>query len=147
MGETVETAIWLDGRETPALRARFEHDSALFLDEVCHLSNVQRGPVRWTVLRPGDDRVPDVPDHIQGPDVRLLVAEADILAATPHLSAQARSFIGDLDQPDLLRLREITRKSSARHYRRILSDLECDDIIDQVGLEAALDTLRDGTVH
>lgn len=147
-GEIVETSIWLSGAETQEMQSRFKQDAENFLNELCDVAHVLHGPIRWTTLNPGDDRVPAVPDHIQGPDVRLLVAEADILANKPHLSARARSFIGDLDLIDLERLRSITRKAYANHFPgQSLSDMECDDIIDELGPEAALETLRGETVH
>jgi len=149
-GDIVETAIWLDGRETRAKRARAKQKAADFLEELCERDNVLHGPLHWSVLKPGDDHVPVVPGHIQGPDVRLLVAAADILAVKPPLPV--RSFIGDLTRADLQRLREMTRRAYARHFGgRRLTDMECDDVIDAFGPEAAAEAVRaavDGrTVH
>lgn len=62
-------------------------------------------------MKPGDERVPGVPDHIQGQDVRLLVGEALVLGRKTVL--KLNSFLNDLDPKDLTRLRQITLQVAA----------------------------------
>ena len=49
------------------------------------------------------------------------------------------SFVFDLEPKDLQRLREITRRGSGRC---LLTDFECDLIIEQLGPDILMDTLR-----
>lgn len=141
LGDTAWHAAWLTGAETPEVRADFETRVREGIQELCREKGFLPGPVKFRECRPGEGNVPEVPDHIQGPDVRLLIGEADIIAPAPRI--ERRSFLGELDQKDLARLRRITRKAWQKHYRhRPISDLEIDDIIETLGPEAALDALR-----
>jgi hypothetical protein len=149
-GDVLENSIWLSGTETPEDRKRYEEDVQRSIAELADSHRVITGPVMWAEKRPGDDRVPRVPDHISGPDVRLLVAEAKVFCRLPHI---AGSFLLELDGPDLRRLREITRRAHARYSPRapVLSDAECDAVIEELGPEAAREEVRravdTGTVH
>ena len=145
VGDTVESAIWLDGEESLEDRQRFEHDVTQSIETVCRDEGVLHGPVRFIEKRPGEDRVPEVPDHVQGQRVRLLVGEAEIVAKRPEIKPD--SFIANLDRMDLLRLRNLTRDAHRRQSNTGLSDTECDQIIEQYGPEAALETLRKGVRH
>lgn len=149
-GDTIESAIWLTGEETQDLRDRYEDDVRNAVSYICHEKGYTHGPVRFVEKRPGAERVPAVPDHVQGIDVRLLIGEADVTGNVPQL--ERRSFIGDLDAKDLERLRTVTRREYERaHPGQSLSNEECDDIIDELGLEAAVEAVRKAvegqTVH
>ncbi len=141
-GDTIETAIWLDGRETPQARAQFEADVSAALVERASAENAVLAPVKWSVKRLGEDRVPEAPDHIQGPDVRLLVAEADVLSVAPTAS----HFLSELEPRDLTRLRQITRRGYRRAYpgQGRLTDRQCDTLINDLGPEAAVAALERG---
>jgi len=142
LGDVLETSFWLTGTETPELLAHHREQVCQSLLTVMSESGFVSGPVGFTEKKPGEDRVPPVPDHIQGPDVRLLVAEATVIAKVPELGT--RRFVGDLDEKDLARLRQITRQNAPRP----LSDAECDDVIEELGPEAAGDVLRkQGRLH
>ena len=146
IGEVVESAIWLSGEETAEDRRRFETDVCAAIDILCNDMGFLHGPVTFIEKRPGDDRVPAVPDHIQGPRVRLLVAEAELTTRKPE--SKPDSFVANLDRQDAIRLRHLTRRAQAKHMPdRKLTDAECDKIIEQYGPEAALDTLRRATRH
>ncbi len=137
-GDVLETAIWLDGTETPELRARYESDLRVCLASLGSEAGMVFKPVIFTEKPPGADRVPAVPDQVQGPDVRLLVAETEVLCRAPYVTLPG-SFVDDLDPLDLTRLREITRKFCSHP----LTDAECDEIIDDIGPETAVRTLRE----
>lgn len=142
-GQVIESAIWITGDESQELRKRFEDDVTQAIGYFCRENSVIHGPIQWLEKLPGTDRVPEVPDHIQGSRVRLLVAEASVVEYAPQ-SSQG-SFIANLDKKDLLRLRVITRRTA----KKGLSDQQCDELIEYYGPEAALDTLRrlSKTVH
>jgi len=144
VGDVLETAIWADGRETAEQRQRFKRDMGVALNQIA--SGLVLGPIIFTEKRPGDERVPEVPDHIQGPDVRLLIAEAIVIARLPDLNVQQGAFIAELEPDDLARLRRITRMSYAlqKPFMVPLTDRQCDTIINDLGPDAALDTLRAG---
>lgn len=151
-GDMAEIAMWLDGRETPQQRQQFEADCVTAMRKTEDQHKIMIGPVRFIEKRPGEERVPAVPDHIAGPNVRLLVAEARVLARQPQI-LPPRSFLLDLDLKDLMRLRTITKRAhkKARPNEPALSDAEADKIIEQFGPEAAIDTLMKavdgGTLH
>lgn len=136
VGSTVEGAIWITGSETRDMFEKFWRDINASIDELCDTFGLVHSPIRWYELIPGQDRCPQVPDHVQGPNVRLLVIEADIIAVAPQI-ATSRNFVNDLDKKDLERLRRITRNKSPRP----LSDIEVDNIIEEIGPMAALASL------
>lgn len=88
------------------------------------------GPVSFELKRPGEDRVPAVPDRIKGPDVRLLVATAEVVGF--DLTKRA-SFVDELNEGDLMKLRKATRRVHGKN----LPDAVCDQIIDRLGPVAA----------
>lgn len=144
-GEVIQSAVWITGDEPQELRKRYEEDVTQAIDDLCREHGVLHSPIHWSEKLPGAEGVPPVPDHIQGSRVRLLIAEAVVTNQLAPLSSSG-SFIANLEKRDLLRLRVITRRAS----RQSLSNQECDEIIESLGPEAALDTLRRNvgtTVH
>ena len=141
LGEVIESAIWLTGEESEELRTRYEQDVSQAIDDLCYEYGMLHGPIQWVEKIPGTDRVPTVPDHIQGQRVRLLVAESTVTDYAPQTSEG--SFVANLECKDVERLRLITRKAA----RKTLTDEECDEIIEEHGPEAALDTLRRQVLH
>lgn len=132
-GDRCEIAIWLDGTETLELIQRWKEDVREQANLFEQNLNVTIGPFEFNMKRPGEERVPQVPEHVSGPDVRLLVAEADVTAG--HFTIwKATGFVHDLTQPDLERLRKITRHAHAlAHPGDKLDDQHCDSIIEQLG--------------
>ncbi len=146
VGQVLESAMWITGEEPPELRQRFESDACQAIEEMCDYHGLLCGPVTFVEKRPGDERVPPVPDHIQGPRVRLLVAEAELIAPKPEQTTD--SFVANLDRKDLARLRRITQRAYMRHFRgRRLTDAELDEVIESMGPEAAVDALRRSRLH
>ena len=141
-GDVLETAIWLDGRKTDELKHKFEKDLRESLAGMADEERVIIGPLMMTEKRPGEDRVPGVPDYIQGPDVRLLVGEATVFACLPATESR---FVDDLDEKDLERLRSILRRvhRSYNPGKPDLSDEKCDEYINVNGPDAALAALRE----
>jgi len=141
-GDTIEAAIWLDGRETVQQVERHRDEVMLAMLEQAQAVGVSLTPLRWVEKRPGDDRVPPVPEHIQGADVRLLVAEADVTAMT----AAPSNFLAELEPSDLRRLRAVTRSAYHRRYpgQPQLTDRQCDTLINDLGPEAAIAALHAG---
>ena len=140
IGDVVQSAMWITGEEPPEMRQRYERDVVEAIDYLCTTEGYLYAPVIWTEKRPEAEDVPEVPDHIQGQCVRLLVAEATVTAKRPAKSHG--SFVANLELKDLQTLREATRRSYARHFHATLADAECDEMIEQCGPEAALATLR-----
>lgn len=144
-GETLEAAIWLDGGETSEQLRQFKADMGEVIGEKCQSGDMLHGPLRFIEKQIGEDRVPPVPDHIQGLDVRLMVVEADITGYAPQ--PNKRVFVGDLEPKDLQRLRVITRTAyEPNNLGQTLTDIECDDVIEELGPDSALRTLG-STVH
>ncbi len=145
-GDVLEAAIWITGDESPATRTRYEQDVRSSVEEMCAAEGYDHADVVFIEKRPGDDRVPKVPDHVQGSRVRLLVGEAQIIGK--RVIDDKGSFIANLDKKDLLRLRQITRNQWAKtHKGQTMSDSECDGYIELYGPDAAIETLRNQHLH
>jgi len=146
IGMPVEVAVWLTGRETGAQIERWRRDVAAELGRFELENGVLLGERVWTEKRPGEDRVPKVPAHISGPNVRLWVCEACVAAPARPVIEKATGFVHDLDKRDLERLRALTREAHAAAWPTapILTDAECDEVIERVGPGVALKRLYDG---
>lgn len=140
-GDVLETAIWMDGTETEEQKRRFAQDFQIYLARAAGDEFIL-GPMTIVEKRPGDDRVPPVPDSIQGPDVRLLVCEATVIDS---ILESESLFVADLDPKDLHRLRTILRRVHQWYNpgKPELSDEKCDEYINRNGPNAALEALRE----
>lgn len=149
VGEMLETAVWADGKETEEQMQQFKHDLQEQLNYFAEQEEVIISPLVVTEKKPGEERVPDVPDDIQGPNVRLIVGEARVLAPKPKFKTRVTRFIDDLEEDDLNLLRQITRRAYKKHHPKHpeLTDFQCDQVIESLGPDTALDTLRSGTIQ
>lgn len=140
-GDVLEMGIWMDGRETEEMKVRFSEDLAKALTSVPAIL----GPLVMKEMRPGDDRVPPPPEGLQGPDVRFLVGEAEVVGL---IEPDEGYFVGDLEPKDLERLRAILKRVHQQYNpgKPELSTEKCDEYINQNGPDAALAALRE-TVH
>lgn len=145
LGTVVETAIWLNGEETPEQQKRWKEEDLPALMQVYEYENgVILGDLDFTELLPIDERVPEVPDHIRGIDVRLLLATTQVIRyADPKV--MPRSFIEDIAYEDLQLLRDATRSAHKKNSPEVprLSDKRCDEIIEYLGPETADRVLHD----
>ena len=133
IGDLIECAIWLSGVETEAEIKRWmdiDCPAALRGIVMQEDTKLEIGPVLFELKRPGDERVPQVPKHIAGPHVRLLVAEAFVVGLK---LVRTTTFLQCLDDGDLARLRAVTRRHHAKLGMGELSDAECDRIIEKLG--------------
>ena len=143
IGDKLEMAIWLSGKETEQDRTRWEADVCKEAERIAQANDVLLGVAEFTVKRPGEDRVPQVPNHISGPDVQLLVMEIPILGVRQRVVSRQTGFVHDLVKEDLEKLRRITRRAHARAMPgHRLHDYECDQIIERLGPDTAAKTLR-----
>lgn len=137
-GDLAECAIWIDGTETEAALRQWKADCAYLISH-SQEPNLKLGPLAFEIKRPGEDRVPKVPDHLKGPDVRLLVATAEVLGFE---IAKRSSFLDELTERDLIKLRKATR----RQYGK-LSDEQCDQLIERLGPSVAAREISGQAVH
>jgi len=143
-GDTAEFSIWLSGEET---EAQLHHFKDTIIPSVISKTEKQfkvvLGPPRFIIKKPGEDRVPPVPDHIKGIDVRLLVIEADVFPAPLSVIEKRSGFIDDLTKQDRDRLRKLTKKTFAKYQPgNQLNDQQADAIIEFLGPDSAIATLR-----
>lgn len=129
IGDLAECAIWIDGTESEAMLRQWKTDCA-FMMANGHEPKLKLGPVSFEIKRPVEDRVPSVPDRIKGPDVRLLIATAEVLGFE---AIAQESFLNELSEADLVKLRKATRRVQGRN----LPDAVCDQIIERLGPVAA----------
>ena len=151
IGDTIEFAIWMTGEETREQIEQFYRDCRQAVAQLSEQEGFNCASPELFVRLPGEERVPKVPDHISGPNVRLLVIET-VVVSKRVIPATSR-YVDDLDAVDLARLRIITRREhqAAQPGAKRLTDAQCDDAINQVAPETALRTIREqvdlGTVH
>ena len=122
------------------------------LGVVCAKAEVVHGNIDYEILKPGDDRVPPVPrwlENINGSVPRLLLATVATTKIVSNVHQEPMGIIEDLDKKDIARLRIITQRGHQTAYPNTvpLTDHECDQIIDKLGLQVVMDQLRFNTVH
>jgi hypothetical protein len=140
LGDTIETAIWLDGRETKAQRSAYEREVTEAIDMECSTNGFLHGEIKFHVKHPYDDRVPEVPEHIEGTQPRLLVAEADIVAKKFETTS---TFVSTLETKDLLKLRKITKAGYLKNGH-VLNDHQSDQVIEMLGPDTIHDIITRG---
>jgi hypothetical protein len=148
IGDAVGNAIWLTGTETRELINQYKKTVQVSIDEAAATQRAVLSPVIWLEKRPGEERVPPVPDHIVGPDVRLLVGEAYIVGRLKPLPEPGQ-LTDDLDSKSLATLRRVTRVAYAKSNpgQRPLSIDLCDKTINQYGIEVIEAMLSDESRH
>jgi hypothetical protein len=124
VGDTIEAALWYNPAQ-PADKDKARDGIAEQMASVAVLA-----PIEWEDLPAGDERLPPAP--FEG--ARCMVGRARVCA----LRREGR-FVDDLEKKDLEMLRDATRRQLPH---RTLSDAECDDIIDEVGIETVLKQLN-----
>lgn len=141
-GDLAEIAIWLTGEEPEPQIAHWKTVvCAHVAQEAAEQNNVEFGPWEFVEKHPGEDRVPPVPAHIHGPDVRLLVGAAKIGPVRPVIVRES-GFVEDLKKDDLAKLRRLTRRAHAKENPgQKLTDRQCDQIIEMLGPDVAVKTL------
>lgn len=146
VGDTLEIAWWLDGRETThQINQMKDVDFPAEIKNIENEYGILFAPPNYTIKLPGEDRVPQVPNHIHGPDVRMLVCESMAIANKPKKLTQSSELTGftlDLPKDQLQRLRVITRRAYFRFHGVHISNKNCDQIIEALGPDVAMRTLR-----
>lgn len=132
-GHMIESAMWVTGEESAKLIEHHKQQVSLAISARCAKEGWIPGPIHFVTKHPEEDRVPEVPEHISGQRVRLLVAECVVVDDIPK-DAKG-SFCANLEKQDLERLRRITRRNVP--YK--LSDDQCDAIIEKLGPDTAFD--------
>ncbi len=143
LGDVIENSLWITGDEPEGMKERYKKEVLATIDDLCTSEGFIHGPISFYEKRPGEDLAPEVPDHIQGSRVRLLIIETTLVKKLKI--EDDPSFVSNLDYDDLMKLREITRKAVLKNYNRYILDDECDEIIEMLGPDAAVNALR--TVH
>src|SRR5260370_789496 len=78
-GDLAECAVWITGTESEAMLRQWKADCSYLISRSNGEPFLKLGPVSFEIKRPGQDRVPQVPAHVSGPSVRLLIATAEVL--------------------------------------------------------------------
>ncbi len=145
-GDLLEYSIWLTGTETPEQIANYKDEILEGVKRATeYQAEVEIGPWELTFKRPGEERVPQVPDGVSGPDVRLMLAVAKVGNRKPRVvPVAAPGFSQDLTPKDLKVMRQLTRAAYKRtHPFEDLSDRNCDQIIDSLGPKVVMKQLRE----
>ncbi len=149
--EELEVAIWYDANEYVDPIKSCSESIRDMIDIMCAGTKDTHGDIDYKILKPGDDRVPSVPRwlaKVKNATPRLLVATTKTRLMS-SVRQEIPSITGDLDKKDIARLRLITQKA---HHKSCpddspLTNYECDQIIDKLGIEIVMDQLRSSVVH
>ena len=147
--EKLEVAIWFDANKHADPIISCSESIRDMLDIICTKNKVVRSDISYEILRPEDDRVPSVPrwlEKIKGSIPRLIVATVKVKASVYR---EPIGIIGDLDKKDITRLRVITQREHRMAHPNTtpLTDYECDQLIDKLGLQVVMEQLGSNTVH
>jgi hypothetical protein len=142
IGDIIEWTYWLTGEETQEEIADFTSCTQMAFYAFEQDENVMLSKPEASVLHPGDPRVPEVPEHIHGSNVQLLVFESRVILHLP--GPKLSRFADELEKDDFNRLAKITREHYTRRFPRSprLSDGQVRTVINDLGEEVALETLR-----
>ncbi len=145
LGQRLEYSLWYNAAKCLDGISEFGDQCVEPMINQCASYGFKCGEPTFSVLKPGDPRVPEVPFWLRmesGALPRLLVAEATV-EVLPS-SERAGGLVYDLDRKDLERLRAITRRVHKKYYPHspVFTDEECDTMINSMGEEVVLDTLR-----
>lgn len=148
-GEELELALWFDASKNPDPVFQAGDSFKEVFDHVCEMNKVRHGDVTFDILKPGDDSVPEVPRWLEttkGAVPRLVIAYTTILGTAIEAP---KGILGDLDIKDVMKLRVIVRNIYRMHYpdQSVITDTECDAIIDNMGMEAVMEQLQNSAVH
>jgi hypothetical protein len=151
--DTAELAVWICDDDPEAKLAWWKQvEAPRVFKESADACGVKLGPIRWSELQPGEGRAGHPPRAIQGTNVRLLVAECDVVGTLP-VSLPDLGFTEDLSPSDLQRMRSVTRRAyglvvaADGSSLRELRDDECDKIINLMAPEAAAREAVNATKH
>ena len=137
-GDVVEIAIWLGGKETQEEIDDWQtNEVGKMSDRTEREYGVIIGEWTFEKILPDDERAPPVPDHIKGPDVKLLYGSANILAFKLQLAPKDSRFIHDLAKKDLETLRKYTRDEFIKEIGYPPTPAQVDDTINYYGPIAA----------
>lgn len=136
-GDVVESAMWYrNPKEKKACR----------LAIMRHISQASEAmilaPIEWSELSPEHERCPEPPPDAER-GIMLLVGEAEVkeIKDVPNKNR----FVDQLGPKDLLLIRNITRSIYMGYNQGedTLSDDECDLLIETMGPDAAVKTMRE----
>ncbi len=150
-GEELEVAIWYDANEYVDPIKSCSESIGDMIGIMCAGTKDTHGNIDYKILKPGDDRVPPVPRwlaKVKNATPRLLVATTKTkLMDSVH--QELPSIVGDLDKKDIARLRVITQRAHHKSYpnNKNLTDYECDQVIDKLGIEIVMEQLKSSVVH
>ncbi len=147
----LEVAVWYDANEYVDPIKHCSESIKDMIDIMCAGTKDTHGDIDYKILKPGDDRVPSVPrwlEKTKNATPRLLIATTKTRLMS-SVCQETMGIVGDLDKKDIARLRYITRRAHHMEYPRgdPLTDYECDQIIDKLGLEIVMDQLKSSVVH
>lgn len=151
--DIVELAVWIsDSDDQRMIKSWKKIDAPRLFKESAEAAGVRLGSIKFYELKPGEDRAGTPPKDIQGINVRLLIAECDVIGIIPQPEPES-AFTLDLELVDLERMRTATRRAYGLVWAadgktlRELRDDECDRIINLLGPDAAARETMNVTIH
>jgi hypothetical protein len=138
IGDVNVVSYWLTGTESEAEIAAIKNRMMDYREDIGTLRRLQFGEPRWSERKPGSEGypvLPDPPDHIQGPNVRCLIAESEIIGR--YSPIERVTFTGTLTKEQLARGRAQVRAAAQGAGMFNWDDNSCDMYIDSLPYEIA----------
>jgi len=130
-GDWITSAIWYNA-DLPKDRETAEDAVTDVIFEMAWENKVRTKPIEWEHVDPMDPRVPTPPDHMQG-NIMCAIGAAEVV----HDLRLGSDFTSEIDLPDLIRLREATKKQFHMSGGLEMTDEEADELINEFAPEVA----------
>jgi len=129
MAELFECCLWYNA-DIPAEKEAAKHGIAETFLRTGVLHATRFGPITYEDLTVFDQRIPAPPSHMKG-NLRCLYGSAKTNGELESVGG----IVGDFTDEDLKMLRIVTRKAYLRAGGPVLTDEECDQLINEHGPE------------
>jgi hypothetical protein len=145
LGDDLELSVWYNA-DKPGEAANAEKAiyKAFILTEDQH--DLRVGTVDFEILTYGEERVPAPPPEYKGTPT-LMIGTATVIKVLNTLMSGDVGFTQDVDEEDLTQLRAITQEAYLGGQppgTAPLTNEQLDKVIDEVGPETAVKSLRSG---
>ena len=138
IGTQFQAAYWFS---TPDEKLHAEIMIQQFMVAVEKDNRVLLDRIVWSELNPDVDECPEPEDPQWPRETRLLMGRATVVAVNAARGANT-GFVDGLSGDDLKTLRTITRTQFKTNTGVVLTDDECDEIIDRQGPKTVLESMH-----
>ncbi len=139
VGQVFETGDWY---ATPQQKLQVEQSLVIWFAQQGAENNCRFGEIEYEAMPSWHQRAPSPPPES---GMWFLAGRSRVIWVQPTVTRHVARLTDDLEPKDLDRMRHITRQAYRHRWpgKPDLTDQQTDDIINAVGPESAIKTLRD----